>query len=298
MVSARVGIILSYPTANPPQKVRLIWNQFNEFVWMVDTVVFAYDRVSKTTLTRLGNNNVFEWDNPGRPASPPLEEVAAIFPPPRELPVPLFSLATLILLPAVLVTMNVFGATQRPQRIVLFALLLAAVVGWPLLRWHVPHPFAPPFRISDDKATTLFASLHHNMYRAFEFQREDDIYDALETSVHGDLLRDVYLQIRQALKMQEQGGAISRIRQVTILTGRNEPTPHAGENEKRDERGFTHRCRWNVSGTVEHWGHIHERTNQYEALFVVEPVADAWKITDVELLDEQRVRFETRLRGL
>jgi hypothetical protein len=98
--------------------------------------------------------------------------------------------------------------------------------------------------------------------------------------------------------MQEQGGAVSRIRQVSILTEQNEPLPDPDAGKERDPRGFARRCRWNVSGTVEHWGHIHQRTNQYEALFVVEPLAGAWKITDLLLLDERRVQFETRLRGL
>jgi hypothetical protein len=42
-------------------------------------------------------------------------------------------------------------------------------------------------------------------------------------------------------------------------------------------------------GTVGHWGHIHMRKNQYEANITVEPVDGAWKITDLELLEEKRV---------
>ena len=98
--------------------------------------------------------------------------------------------------------------------------------------------------------------------------------------------------------MQEQGGAMSRISEVAILSGQKEPFPNDNAGKQRDEHGFCRRCRWNVSGTVEHWGHIHERTNQYEALFVMEPVAGVWKITELLLLDEQRVQFEPRLRGL
>ena len=42
-------------------------------------------------------------------------------------------------------------------------------------------------------------------------------------------------------------------------------------------------------GTVGHWGHVHTRKNQYEALVTVEPVEGHWKITGLELLEEKRV---------
>ena len=46
---------------------------------------------------------------------------------------------------------------------------------------------------------------------------------------------------------------------------------------------------WTAMGTVAHWGHIHMRKNQYEANISVEPVDGAWKITDLELLEEKRI---------
>ena len=97
--------------------------------------------------------------------------------------------------------------------------------------------------------------------------------------------------------MQEQGGAVSRIGEVAIVNGDLKPFPDQQRNGPSDGRGFGYQCRWNVAGTVEHWGHIHQRTNQYEALFTLEPVDNVWMVTKMELLDEKRVGFETRLRG-
>jgi len=97
--------------------------------------------------------------------------------------------------------------------------------------------------------------------------------------------------------MQEQGGAVSKIREVKLLDGEKQP----GATESSDASAatkFSYRGRWNVAGTVEHWGHIHARTNQYEALFDVEMRNDVWKITKLELLAEDRVSFETSLRAL
>jgi hypothetical protein len=55
------------------------------------------------------------------------------------------------------------------------------------------------------------------------------------------------------------------------------------------EKGFVATCTWTVSGSVGHWGHIHTRRNQYDALLTVKSVDGVWKITEMELLEEQRV---------
>ncbi|MGH8652048.1 MAG: hypothetical protein ACREYE_07620 [Gammaproteobacteria bacterium] len=41
--------------------------------------------------------------------------------------------------------------------------------------------------------------------------------------------------------------------------------------------------------SVGHWGHVHPRENFYEALVTIEPVTGVWKITGLEVLNEQRL---------
>jgi hypothetical protein len=118
----------------------------------------------------------------------------------------------------------------------------------------------------------------------------------LAKSVDGTLLRDLYLKMRRGLEMQEQGGAVSRVREVLIQDGQGRRPPSPVEATS-DARGFGYRCKWTVKGSVQHWGHLHSRTNQYEAVFTVEPRDNAWKITRMEVLNEQRLNFETSLRG-
>jgi hypothetical protein len=79
---------------------------------------------------------------------------------------------------------------------------------------------------------------------------------------------------------------------VKRIEGRKKPL----EVPDDDGRGFAYRCTWTVEGTVEHWGHVHTRTNQYRALFTVQARQDAWKITDLQVLGEERVKFETNVR--
>ncbi|MBD3320640.1 MAG: hypothetical protein GF350_06055, partial [Chitinivibrionales bacterium] len=48
---------------------------------------------------------------------------------------------------------------------------------------------------SPGEARALFASLHRNIYRAFDYSTESEIYDALSKSVDGDLLTGIYTEV-------------------------------------------------------------------------------------------------------
>ena len=288
MANARVGVILSYSTKGSPGTVKLTWDRFNRYVWSINVVVFAYDEAHKVTLSRIGNANTYLWQNPGRPPAPQLNEVQATFPPAPKMRLPIMTIICGCLLP--------LAALFFKRRIRLDAVIVLIVVSaatWPLLGWEVERPFAPRATVSPDEASAIFTSLHKNTYRAFDYREESEIYDALAKSVDGMLLRDLYLKMRRGLEMQEQGGAVSRVREVVIEEGIQSPLPIEAT---RDALGFNYRCKWSVQGSVQHWGHLHSRTNQYVALFTVEPRNDAWKITQMEVLDEQRGEFEFIMR--
>ncbi|MEM7010282.1 MAG: hypothetical protein AAF585_02260 [Verrucomicrobiota bacterium] len=295
MGSARVGIILSYPSANPPRSVKLTWDRFSEFLRRINLAVIAYDETSSTTLGRVGKNNVFEWENSERAVLAPLKEIEAILPPKPMLSLPVLSLCLLLIGALALLASQRLGRKQRYS--VVAAIWLAAVIGWPFLRWDVPNPFRHDAVIPAEEANGVFARLLRNVYGAYRYREESALYDALAQSTHGDLLADFYLQIRQGLVMQEQGGAVSRVGELKIVDG--EPVPlSAAADLERHPNSFGYRAQWNVTGSVEHWGHIHERTNQYSAVFAVAPIDGAWKITEFEILDETRLEVETRLRSL
>ena len=297
LASARVGIILSYSIESAPETLKLTWNRFNNFVWTINMIVFSFDEVSKATLSRLGSSNVYDWKNPGRPELPELEEVASNFALPPEWSLPVVSIGCLVLTPVIFLVLAFIGADPRRYWIVAAIGLCGAVVGVPFLHWKIPSPLYEAPELTDAETASVFAALHQNIYRAFDYRSEEDIYDALAKSIDGDLLQQVYLQIQHGLKMQEQGGAVSKIREVKLLDGEKQ-TGAAEGSAASTAKSFSYRGRWNVAGTVEHWGHIHARTNQYEALFEVEMRNDVWKITKLELLAEDRVSFETSLRAL
>ena len=57
----------------------------------------------------------------------------------------------------------------------------------------------------------------------------------------------------------------------------------------RDGNRLTIESDWIVSGSVGHWGHIHQRTNGYKANLEIDEIDGVWKLTGLEILEEQRL---------
>jgi hypothetical protein len=164
----------------------------------------------------------------------------------------------------------------------------------PLFRWD--NPGAPPLpavtaiSTSEKSREAVAESLLRNVYRAFDYHNESDIYDALARSVHGDLLAELYLKIKQGLIMQEQGGAVARVQEVKVVK--------AELAEGKTKNGFAERVTWQVEGTVDHWGHIHTRINEYSADLQIEPAGASWKITAMNVARQSQVKSAVVLRKL
>jgi len=136
-------------------------------------------------------------------------------------------------------------------------------------------------RFSEQAVKIVLDGLLENVYRAFDYRGEDVIYDSLENTVSGDLLTQIYLETRRSLELENQGGARAKVQEVEVLEASYEPLPSG--------TGFSSEARWNVTGSVGHWGHIHKRINQYRARIKVESIDDAWRITGLDVLEEERV---------
>ena len=64
-------------------------------------------------------------------------------------------------------------------------------------------------------------------------------------------------------------------------------------------QSFSLSVKWEITGTVEHWGHIHTLTKRLSSLteLEVKAVDDEWRLVDLEVLDEDQVESSTELRG-
>ncbi len=136
--------------------------------------------------------------------------------------------------------------------------------------------------MDDERATALLQTLLKNVYRAFDFREEEDVYDKLALSVSGDLLTDIYLQNRRSMAIQQAGGAQARIKEVKIESAR-------AARIDSENLAYALHGTWTALGSVGHWGHIHQRENRYEAVVTVSAEDGAWKIVDLELRDERRI---------
>lgn len=130
-------------------------------------------------------------------------------------------------------------------------------------------------------AQRIVSPLLRNVYRAFDHRAESDVYDVLERSVEGDLLRRLYLETIQALTLEGREGTRVNITEFQVTVDKVLPNP-AGE-------GFQADCNWMARGNVGHWGHTHSRLNIYNARLTLVPAKDEWKLTGLEVQEVRRL---------
>jgi hypothetical protein len=134
--------------------------------------------------------------------------------------------------------------------------------------------------MNPEKLQQLVGDLLHNVYRSFDFRGEEVIYDLLARSASGDLLTRIYLETRRGLELANQGGARVKVKDIEMQ-----------ETKLQDSAGqsFNVESRWTVYGSVGHWGHVHQRSNAYHALLEISEVDGTWKLTGLEILEEERL---------
>jgi hypothetical protein len=157
-----------------------------------------------------------------------------------------------------------------------------AVVAWLLPAPSIDVPIPSNVRTpSGPEAAPTIHALLYNVYRSLDFRNEEVVFDRLAQSLSGDVLERVYLEMRKGLRLENQGGARVRVREVELL----EVVPEQAEQSGT----LRYRTKWNATGSVGHWGHTHMRTNQYDAWITLARIRGQWKIADIEILEEHRV---------
>ena len=275
---ARLGIILKYPTKAPPNRVRLTWDSFHEAAPFLRSVVYDHEK-DPTEEFFVRDQPRWEWTREGNPPT------AHDFKLPNL--VVTSKRSSINLMAALLLALAVYIGISRASTLAFGG---ALVVGAGVLA--VVSISNTPTTIPTSKSgivTKHAATLLQNIYRAFDYNEKSDVYDALAHSVTGDLLEELFLKIQSGLRMQEQGGAMAHVKRVRI-TRIALATPVT-------EARLPVNCTWRVIGTVEHWGHIHTRENEYTArIHLSTTPEDRGRIVAFEVTDEKRVRFETGIR--
>ena len=264
--SAILGVIFVYPTEGLPRNVTMEWDLWSDRVQRVPGA--SVDQAGPLPIVLEPDFPVLEWQNFLK--HPELPTLLVLQAPPDALARSMLGLRWLLLLAAIAASWWWLRGPRR--RALLAAVAWAAVAGSFWLGGGAQH--------SDARAGALTSGLLHNIYRAFDFRDEERIYDTLARSVAGELLTEIYLEARRGLELVNQGGARVKVKAVELVDFRAEPA---------DSGGFLATATWNVSGSVGHWGHVHQRSNQYRAELLVAPIDGAWKLAGLEILGQERL---------
>jgi len=281
--TAVVGVIVTYLVEGIPQKVTNEWDLWSKRIQKVPAD--AIDPAGPFPSYLTPDDNVLTWTNFLKGYEPPTVAAVSVDKGLTTFKVPLASVLCLLALVPLL--LQIWKCRQNTGRAGLLAGLAVLFVSGsvllhPFLRVSVARPAAMAPEMTDENAVVVLNSLLKNIYRSFDFREEEDVYDRLATSVTGDLLSDIYLQNRKSLVVTQAGGARARVQEVQIL---DVDVRHLDGHGL----GLMFHARWTALGTVGHWGHVHTRKNRYEANINVETVDGVWKITNLELLEEERV---------
>ena len=281
--TAIVGVIITHLTDGIPEEVTVDWELFTEQIQQVPAT--ATDPAGPFAAFVTPEDNVHKWVNYLKNYQLPTVQEVSIEGALGRLNIPLASLFCFILLvPAcwqILVRAR-RGAPLRGAIISATALLIVGAISFPYARLSVSRPAVIAGGLDDQQATVLLEALLRNVYRAFDFREEEDVYDKLAISVTGDLLADIYIENRKSFAVQAAGGSQAKVKEVSIRNASAERLDGA-------PLGYTLRGQWTAMGDVGHWGHVHMRQNLYDAIVTVEAVDGAWKITGLEVLEENRI---------
>ena len=278
-----IGVILAYPTRRLPKKVTVDWELFAPRI----------DRVSATVIDPAGplrfridrDSRQLVWRNLLTNSAMPIVEPQKVSRSSTHVRLSWAS-AVLVLCASVLGAM-VLRRFWRGERALYHVLgagcalgLAAALV--PHFHVEVRNPLGGAPKVGEPEAKSLLSALLKNMYRAFEFRGEKAVYDKLALTASGDLLTEIYLQTRRAMEVKRAGGAVARVKAVKVLSAKPGPLPSGNT-------GFSARAAWTAVGSVNHWGHLHQRINRYDAMITIEAVDGTWKITGLKILSLTRV---------
>lgn len=280
--TAMVGVIITYLTDGMPQQVTTAWDLFSARLQKVTARMTDPAGPFPNDLTP--DDNVLKWTNYLKTYTIPTVEKIDVADQHQGVPVPLGSAVCVVLLLPVgwwVMQRKKNGGSVKPLIGLAFLLVVGALILIPAFQVPVgAHARASQF--SSEDGQVILDSLLHNVYRAFDFRDEEDVYDKLAICVSGDLLADLYLEQRKSLVVEQAGGAQAKVEDVAIEdVVVSKSTQHTGALDLN--------AQWTALGQVGHWGHIHTRQNRYDAIITIKPVDGAWKIIDLELLEEKRI---------
>ena len=277
--STLLGVSLSFPNEATARSVEVSWNLFSQRIPSI--AAQATDSAGPFPAVLTADSPTLRWDNVlQRQPEAELQHVRVE----NRWWIGLAAYCLCILvITVVLVVAYRSGRIQQHVKggskgvLICSTSLAVALFCWAMLQAAHSHHWS----LTNGHAGRLIEQLLANVYRAMEFREEDQVYDRLAISLQKDTLTDVYLQQRRSMAKRDVDGARSRVQRVNVQAVRRLGWPVWGETTR-------YQVIWTASGTVSHWGHTHQRQNQYEAQTGLSRSGDVWKIGNLIMLDEVR----------
>jgi hypothetical protein len=274
-----MGVMFQFAIPGGPTELEVRWRELLSPVSALPfTLFFGRETEVKQLVPALPS---LRWQNNGRLPKPrPLAAVPEIVMP-EVFAVPLMMIIWILFGLSVYVTLEIRDKKFPGGMLPFFAIWVLGIVITAKMEVAFTDPFAVknPMVASTADAEKILEPLLRNAYRAFDYEREKDIYDLLAQSVHGELLRTLYLQTIQALTVEGADGTRAHVTELSVTV----------DKSRADGTGFIADTEWTALGRVGHWGHEHPRVTRYKAVVTVAPQAGAWKITALDVKEERRL---------
>ncbi|HED52835.1 MAG TPA: hypothetical protein ENJ00_01360 [Phycisphaerales bacterium] len=286
----RFSVVLSYPFKTKPKEIRMTWTGYpvdslarekeqitgEPPTMVIQALIKAEGVVDRVYFSKSGPEYI--W----RPSGATIQDRLMTVPAPPTsgvIEIPTISAGVLLLW---LVISGVLWKRRGLKPLLTLAVpaVLIALVTNGLGR--VPIGAKP---LTEEQALAIFQPLHANVYRAFDYSAESDVYDALAFSVAGPMLAELYTQIHHGLIQAENGGSVGRVTNVELTDAK---VLDISPGSSSTPPGFDVDASWVVEGTVYHWGHSHARETAYHAIYRVEAVDGAWRIVKSDILSSER----------
>lgn len=274
--AALIGLIYSSPTDGFAKEATLTWSLFPDQIDMVPGN--AIDTAGPFLAHLTADDPVLVWTNHFKKS--PYPDVSSVM---------VSNQSSLVWLFTGLLIVAVFGfisvlfwiwQRSRATRQVAFCGAVLGTISIIMIPVLQARQTAAVVELSQSEMVTMSEALLNNIYRAFDFKTENQVYDRLELTLNGEILEQVYLDQRQALRVEKAGGATARVDAIQVNAVRSLPSPNGALKIEVD---------WAVGGRVGHWGHTHRRTNVYRANLTIIPNNGVWKVEAFDILSQERV---------
>ena len=272
-----LGLIWSAPVDGLPQQAQVEWDWFDETA--PEIAAYSIDAAGPFLSPLTQEDPILLWKNHFK-VNPHPDVTAIMLEDGGQLPALVYVLGGLALLGA---GIGVFGLVRRETvgpvpTYAGFALAVLGVAGGAFAAQQDARRIPD---MAQEELATLAEGLLTNVYRAFNFRTEAQVYDRLALTLDDGALEEVYLAQRDALRIDRAGGAEARVTSLDVREATLQP---------HDPGALRLQTDWTVTGQVGHWGHAHSRTNAYLADLVIAPVEGSWKILDFDVLRQDRLQ--------